>query len=62
MFWVKNRSSLSSAAVLDESVEAGLTEPASLHPVLDLSVCVGSGACAIACPEKHWASLRANLS
>lgn len=50
--WVKNRSSLSSAAVLDESVEAGLTEPASLHPVLDLSVCVGSGACAITCPEK----------
>lgn len=49
---VKNRSSLSSAAVLDESVEAGLTEPASLHPVIDLAVCMGSGSCAIACPEK----------
>lgn len=38
--------------ILQESKEAGLTEPPSLHPVVDLSVCMGSGACARACPEK----------
>lgn len=39
-------------AVLKEAVEAGLVEPPSLHPVVDLSVCVGSGACVHSCPEK----------
>lgn len=32
--------------------EAGLTEPASIHPNIDLSRCCGSGACVKACPEK----------
>lgn len=40
------------AAVLQESVEAGLVEPASLHPVVDASRCIGSGACVKACPEE----------
>jgi len=31
--------------------EAGLTEPASLHPVIDENLCVGCGTCAAACPE-----------
>ncbi|MEQ1785103.1 MAG: NAD(P)-binding domain-containing protein [Hyphomonadaceae bacterium] len=35
-----------------ESVEAGLTEPTSLHPHIDLSLCCGSGACVTACPEE----------
>ncbi len=39
-------------AVLEEAREAGLTEPPSLHPVVDLSHCIGSGACVRACPEK----------
>jgi thioredoxin reductase/NAD-dependent dihydropyrimidine dehydrogenase PreA subunit len=38
--------------VLQESQAAGMMEPPSLHPVVDLSVCVGSGACVRACPEK----------
>ena len=37
---------------LHEAKEAGLTEPASLHPVINLSRCCGSGACVKACPEK----------
>jgi len=36
----------------EEVKEAGLTEPASLHPVLDLDRCIGSGTCAKACPEQ----------
>jgi len=40
-----------SEAVIREVTEAGLTEPASLHPVIDPLVCCGSGACAAACPE-----------
>ena len=33
------------------SAEAGLQEPASLHPKIDPSKCVGCGACVHACPE-----------
>jgi len=35
----------------EESKEAGLTEPTSLHPHIDLSLCCGSAACVTACPE-----------
>jgi len=38
--------------VHEESVAAGLTEPASLHPVIDPSRCLGCGACVAACPEQ----------
>ncbi len=37
--------------VLDEAIQAGLTEPSCLHPVIDPIVCCGSGACVRACPE-----------
>ncbi|MDH5257041.1 MAG: NAD(P)-binding domain-containing protein [Gammaproteobacteria bacterium] len=30
---------------------AGLTEPASLHPVIDANLCVGCASCITACPE-----------
>jgi thioredoxin reductase (NADPH) len=36
---------------LQQSVEAGLVEPPSLHPVVDPVRCIGSGSCARACPE-----------
>jgi thioredoxin reductase (NADPH) len=35
-----------------ESIAAGLTEPASLHPIIDPSKCLGCGACVKACPEQ----------
>lgn len=40
------------AASYEKAVEAGLTEPASLHPVFDPAICVGGGACTRACPEQ----------
>src|SRR5258708_5377130 len=36
----------------EESIAAGLTEPASLHPIIDASKCLGCGACVKACPEQ----------
>jgi thioredoxin reductase/NAD-dependent dihydropyrimidine dehydrogenase PreA subunit len=36
---------------LRATVAEGLTEPPSLHPVIDTDICIGSGACVAACPE-----------
>lgn len=44
----KHRRNLST---LQAATVAGLTEPPSLHPVIDPSRCLGSGACVRACPE-----------
>jgi len=41
-----------SVAALHESREAGLVEPASLHPVIDPAKCLGCGSCVKACPEQ----------
>jgi thioredoxin reductase (NADPH) len=38
--------------VLTEAIQAGLTEPASLHPVVGSNACIGSGSCVTACPEQ----------
>jgi thioredoxin reductase/NAD-dependent dihydropyrimidine dehydrogenase PreA subunit len=37
--------------LLLESIAQGMTEPPSLHPVVDLGRCIGSSACVKACPE-----------
>jgi len=39
------------AAQLQQTLNSGLTEPASLHPVFDPNRCIGSAACVKACPE-----------
>lgn len=49
----RRRSERSHLKVRRESVEAGLLEPASLHPLIDPSICLGCGACVRACPEKQ---------
>jgi thioredoxin reductase (NADPH) len=46
------RRSAAHAEVLREAEAAGLTEPPSLHPVVDLSLCMGAAACVRACPEQ----------
>ena len=40
-----------SAHTFAEAVEAGLTQPASLHPVIDPLKCIGCESCVHACPE-----------
>ena len=35
-----------------DAIQAGLAEPVSLHPMVDLSQCIGCGACVRACPEQ----------
>ncbi len=46
------RRSEQARAVLEDNRQAGLIEPASLHPVIDPALCLGCAACARACPEK----------
>lgn len=41
-----------SRAVIEEAMQAGMTEPSSRYPVVDPAVCMGGGACARACPEE----------
>ena len=41
-----------SQAMIEEALQAGLTEPSSRYPVVDPAVCMGGGACARACPEE----------
>ena len=48
----RRRRELASVAVLQQSVETGLTEPPSLHPVVNPALCCGAGACVSACPEE----------
>jgi thioredoxin reductase (NADPH) len=50
--WQRARQSRTSSVILRESVEAGLTEPSSLHPVIDPALCLGCASCVKACPEK----------
>lgn len=48
----RKRAEAAHARELAGSIAAGLTEPPSLHPVVDPLVCIGSGGCVRACPEK----------
>ncbi len=51
-FWLGRRRTKRAIAVMEEAKIAGLTEPASLHPVIDPALCLGCAACVKACPEK----------
>ena len=55
IFWLFQRHSAHkekrNLAMREAAEEAGLTEPASLHPVIDEASCIACGACVSACPE-----------
>jgi thioredoxin reductase/ferredoxin len=48
----RRRREASHSRDLAASVDAGLTEPASLHPVVDPVRCIGSSTCVKVCPEQ----------
>jgi thioredoxin reductase len=52
-FYLSGRKKKENEAVeiMNEAIEAGLTEPSSLHPEIDPNRCLGSGSCIPACPE-----------
>ncbi len=52
-FYLRGRHKNESSAVevLNEALEAGLTEPSSLHPEINPNMCMGAGSCITACPE-----------
>ncbi|HPM31285.1 MAG TPA: NAD(P)-binding domain-containing protein, partial [Chryseolinea sp.] len=53
-FYLRNEKVKSSKTRYKVSVAKaeGLFEPVSLHPYIDLNICIGSAACISACPEK----------
>jgi thioredoxin reductase (NADPH) len=48
----RRRREARAVATMKQAQEAGMTEPPSLHPVIDQNICCGSGACVRACPEE----------
>jgi thioredoxin reductase/NAD-dependent dihydropyrimidine dehydrogenase PreA subunit len=57
LMWViyilhSRRKSRKNLELKTEEFEAGLTEPASLHPLIDPMKCMGCGTCVKACPEQ----------
>ena len=53
-FYLRNnkRKSEQVSKKIKRARELGFYEPVSLHPVIDPDICIGSGACVAACPEK----------
>ena len=47
----RRKASVRHKVKLQESIEAGLTEPSSLHPLINRDLCIACNACALACPE-----------
>jgi thioredoxin reductase (NADPH) len=47
----RRRAEAKSRAAKATAIEAGLVEPASLHPIIDPAKCLACGACISACPE-----------
>lgn len=50
--WARRRRERLHAQRLKQTVEAGLNEPPTLHPVVDPARCIGSSSCVQACPEQ----------
>lgn len=52
-FLKRSQTHRKSSNFLQVSVSDGLTEAASLHPVIDPMACIGCGSCVTACPENN---------
>jgi thioredoxin reductase (NADPH) len=54
-FWVRRLATRTKTALatLEDMAALGEVVPDTIHPVIDLDRCIGSGACVRACPEKN---------
>ena len=50
--WKNLKNSSATKDKIAKAKELGFHEPVSLHPVVNMDICIGSGACITACPEK----------
>lgn len=47
----RNKAEARAISLRDDAIDAGLTEPASLHPLINTGLCIGCKACLNVCPE-----------
>jgi len=50
-YWYRGRERKSARTRL-QAIESGLSEPASLHPIIDRNKCIGCKSCVFACPQQ----------
>jgi thioredoxin reductase/Pyruvate/2-oxoacid:ferredoxin oxidoreductase delta subunit len=49
----RRRKEAESIRAAEEAIAASMTEPPSLHPVIDATKCIGCRSCVAACPEQY---------
>jgi thioredoxin reductase/NAD-dependent dihydropyrimidine dehydrogenase PreA subunit len=61
IYWlIQQRKTKKADRIYRDSMESGLLEPASLHPVIDYARCLGCATCVSACPEKDVLGIHNN--
>jgi thioredoxin reductase/Pyruvate/2-oxoacid:ferredoxin oxidoreductase delta subunit len=50
-YYFSNTKTTKNTSIKKEAISTGMTEPASLHPVINPSQCIGCATCVSACPE-----------